>query len=444
MIVDWDDPLFDSKLHSILKFELPLANRKIKSKNSECFITLSYEWAEELDEVSIVAILLNASCSYCGIETQYTIKREDLIARKDFAKKSCFIFYCEHCPQIYLYDTRFSSNNKFSFLRTKQFRIEKPPEHVLKPSFELKGGSSKSDKVGKRLVLSQPEISEERAPDFTDIIEGIEALSISIDDISHDDVLMYAKRLRKDWFNIVQLIKEMRSSRLFLKYRKNFAFEENIIQGQLEESLQYLTKKEYLERRISNNIELFRITPHGLKHSRFLDIVVLELNFQDGQNINDSKVLQIKTKINPDDILQYLKAKLRGKRSKKITFNQIKNELRLANIFKTHATRRRTLIIDFLRKRNNSSKSLVNDLENKIKSIHDEHLTSRISHGIDILMEKKYIKPIGDALQLTSRFQWLIIYIQQLLKGDLPFYFQIFVCLSFLFLLISSFLIFST
>jgi len=228
------------------------------------------------------------------------------------------------------------------------------------------------------------------------------------------------------------------------KIQKKFCFRRKYHSGSLEESLQYLTKKEYLERRISNNIELFRITPHGLKQSKFLDIVVLELNFQDSQNINDSKVLRIKTKINPDDILQYLKAKLRGKRSKKITFNQIKNELRLANIFKTHATRRRTLIIDFLRKRNNSSKSLLDDLEDKIKSIHDEHLTSMLRCGIDKLIEKKYIKPIGRALQLTSRFQWLIIFVQQLLTGDLLLYFQIFGCLSFLFLLVTFFLLFST
>ena len=126
-----------------------------------------------------------------------------MIAKKDSTKKSCFIFYCKHCPQIYLYDTRFSSNNKFTFLRTKQFRRKSPPEQVLKPSSELEGGSGKSVKVERQPVLSQPEISEEKAPNFMDIIEGIEAFSVSIDDISHDDVLMYAKRLRKDWFNIV-------------------------------------------------------------------------------------------------------------------------------------------------------------------------------------------------------------------------------------------------
>ncbi len=444
MIVNWEDPLFDSELHSILKFELPLTNKKIKSKNSECFITLSYEWEGFLDEVSIVAVILNASCSYCGKETQYRIKSEELIAKKDFAKKKCFNFYCKHCPKIYQYDTRFSSNNKFTFLRTKQIRIEKSPERVLKPSSELEDGSSKSVKVEKRRVLSQLEISEEQPPNLVEIMEGIEALSVSIDDISHDDVLIYAKRLRKDWFNIVQLIKEMRSSRLFLKYRKNFAIEKKIIQGQLEESLRYLTKEEYLERRISNNVELFRITPHGLKHSEFLDFVVLALNFQNGQDINDSKVLRIKTKIDPGDILQYIKTKLRGDRSKKISFNKIKNELRLANVFKTLATKKRTLIIDFLRKRNNSSKSLVNDLEKRIKKIHDEHLTSMLNRGIDKLIEKKYIKPIGKALQLTGRFQWLIICVQRLMKGDLPFYFQMFGCFSILFLIVVSFLIFST
>ena len=126
-----------------------------------------------------------------------------------------------------------------------------------------------------------------------------------------------------------------------------------------------------------------------------------------------------------------------------ISLNQIKNELRLANIFKTHATRRRTIIIEILRKRNNLNEILLKDLENKMKSIHDEHLTSILRSGIDELINEKYVKVVGDSLQLTSRVQWLIIYIQQLLKGDLPFYFQLLVCFIFLFLLIAFFLIFS-
>ena len=444
--VDWDDPLFDSKLHSILKFELPLANKKIKSKNSECFITLSYEWDDILDKLSIVAIFFNASCSYCGIETQHRIEREDLIAKKDFTKKSCFNFYCKHCPQVSHYETLFLSNNKFTMLRTKRSRTNKFSERLLKASSEIEGGSSKNDRVEKLPILGQPKISEVSAPIITDNIEEIEVFSVSIEDISHENVLRYARKVKEDWFSLVQLKSKMKSSRLYLIQKNEFSGEKLIVQGLLEESLRYLTDKKYIKCRVSNNEEVFKITRHGLKNNMDLDIVDLAEDFHEGKNIHDSEVLRVKTIIWSNFFLQDLKAILRGKRSKSITFDQIKSELKVANEFKTDAIARRTLILGFLRKRNNSRKIMLKDLEKEIKKIHDEQLTSMLSRKIDKLIEEKYIKPIGNAYQLTGRrYHWLTIYVNKLRRErDLPFFFKIFGCFSFLFFLVIFLLIIST
>jgi hypothetical protein len=84
------------------------------------------------------------------------------------------------------------------------------------------------------------------------------------------------------------------------------------------------------------------------------------------------------------------------------------------------------------------------NFEKKIKAVYDEYLTSMIKSSIIKLQEEKYIKPIGKAFKLTSRLQWVIIYIKKLLKGNLPFYFKLFGCFSLLVILTTLLLVISS
>jgi hypothetical protein len=204
--LEWKkDPLNDTELYQILKFELPRAGNYC-----EDLLNIKYIWEEGKRIIKHALLIIH--CSNCDEIADLEIDREKLITKKDDRSDKCHDIYCNGCVLEGKFDRRYFFNRNFKRIITKDYPIERALEQDK--SFVINVNSEVPVSTNSHVYDSKKLVERE---------SYVETVHINREDINDIEILKFINSLNEQkiqWCTVSFIVKNMVIIKTYLNQRR--------------------------------------------------------------------------------------------------------------------------------------------------------------------------------------------------------------------------------